>query len=187
MIDRKIYYGVGGVILIVMYIMWSSNQVAGEQYQVINSESSSDQIPSELQNQKIYVQVRGTGVGKPGMYEMMSGARINDILEVAQVTDYNTACINLAQKLVDEQDLNIPSSDEKCDTNSAINSEGVVNINTASAYELQTLSGIGEAKATAIVEYRNQQGTFESKEDLLNVEGISEGLLQSISEDISLS
>lgn len=187
MIDKKKYYGVGGIIIIVIYIMWSSNQVASRQYQVINSETSSNQGISEAENQKIYVQIRGTAVGKPGMYEMMSGDRINDILEVAQVSDYNSECINLAQKLVDEQNLNIPKNDEKCSFDSAISDEGIVNINAASAYELQTLSGIGEAKATAIVEYRNQQGTFESKEDLLKVEGISEGLLQSISEDISLS
>lgn len=187
MVDRKIYYGVGSVVIIVIYIMWSSKSVASEQFQVINSETSSNQRISEVENQKIYVQVRGSAVGKPGMYEMMSGDRINDILEAAQVTNYNSECINLAQKLVDEQNLNIPKSGEECSLDSAVSDDGVVNINTASAYELQTLSGIGETKATAIVEYRNQHGTFESKEDLLNVEGISEGLLKSISEDIRLS
>ena len=51
-----------------------------------------------------------------------------------------------------------------------------VNINTATAQELQTLNGIGPAKATAIVEYRNTNGPFKSPEDIKNVRGIGDGI-----------
>jgi len=56
-----------------------------------------------------------------------------------------------------------------------------VNINTATAQELQTLSGIGPAKAAAIVEYRTANGPFKSPEDIKNVRGIGNGIYQKIS------
>lgn len=155
----------------------------------INYDVSSDisDVQSEqTENSTIFVQVTGA-VNEPGLYEMQSGDRINDLLASAGAEEYNSECINLAQKLVDEQNLYIPSKDEECKDDAAVSDNGVVNINTASSYELQTLSGIGEAKAMAIVEYRTENGTFESKEQLLQVEGISEGLLQSIEDSISLS
>ncbi len=56
----------------------------------------------------------------------------------------------------------------------------LVNINTADEAALQTVSGIGEAKAKAIIEYRNENGAFTSLDELLNVNGIGEKLLEKI-------
>lgn len=53
-----------------------------------------------------------------------------------------------------------------------------ININSASAEELTLLSGIGETKANAIVEYRNTHGKFKSVNDLAKVKGIGEKLLE---------
>ncbi len=149
------------------------------------------QVPAEVSStiepdSKIVVQVQGA-VSKPGIYEMTSGQRINDLLLIAEATDYNQSCINLAQKLVDEQNLYVPAKTEKCVEDSSITDDGIVNINTANSLELQTLPGIGEAKATAIVEYRDANGTFEDTDSLTEVEGISEGLLADIQPQISLS
>ena len=55
-----------------------------------------------------------------------------------------------------------------------------VNVNTASAEQLMTLPGVGEAKAAAIVAYRGENGTYNSPEDLLQVKGIGETLLAKI-------
>ena len=61
-----------------------------------------------------------------------------------------------------------------------------VNINTATAQELQTLNGIGSSKAAAIVEYRNANGPFKSPEDIKNVRGIGNGIYQKISSEITV-
>lgn len=62
-----------------------------------------------------------------------------------------------------------------------------VQINSASAEELsESLTGIGLKKAQAIVEYREQHGSFRVLEDLLNVKGIGESLLKKIADDVVL-
>lgn len=62
----------------------------------------------------------------------------------------------------------------------------LVNINTADEKELKTLSGIGDAKAAAICSYREEYGAFTSVEDLINVDGISEKLLDKIRDMITV-
>ena len=61
-----------------------------------------------------------------------------------------------------------------------VNKNDIVNINTASKEELTSLNGIGDAKANAIIEYRNSNGLFSSIEDLLKVSGISQSLYDKI-------
>lgn len=153
-----------------------------QQYQVV-SEVSSKTL--EIENDEIYVQITGA-VKSPGLYQMSSGDRINDALIAAGADDYNSECLNLAQKLVDEQNIYIPAKNQECEVKSGYQ-DGIVNINVANSLELQTIKGIGEAKANAIIEYRQMNGTFETKDQLLEVEGISEGLLSSIQDTISLS
>lgn len=58
--------------------------------------------------------------------------------------------------------------------------EELVNINTATVEELQTITGIGESKAKSIIEYRKTNGNFKTIEDIKNVEGIGEKLYESI-------
>jgi competence ComEA-like helix-hairpin-helix protein len=57
---------------------------------------------------------------------------------------------------------------------------GVVNVNTASAEELQLLPGVGEARARAIVETRKARGGFKSVDELVEVKGIGASLLEQI-------
>ncbi len=57
---------------------------------------------------------------------------------------------------------------------------GLVNINTADAETLMGLPGIGEVKAAAIIAYREEHGPFQYPEELLNVSGIGEGILEDL-------
>jgi competence protein ComEA len=63
---------------------------------------------------------------------------------------------------------------------------GPVNINTATAAELEALSGVGPKTAEAIVEYREANGPFESIEDIVNVPGIGEGTFEKIRDEITV-
>ena len=91
----------------------------------------------------------------------------------------NDACIT---QNVEVEEPNVPD-------NAVIpedSNNGKININTATSEELQTLSGIGESKAQAIIDYRNTNGPFNSIEEIVNVSGISENLFAKIKEDITV-
>ncbi len=64
--------------------------------------------------------------------------------------------------------------------------DGKVDINTAGKDELMTLSGIGEAKADAIIRYRDEHGKFQKIEDLMEVEGIKDGVFQKVKDQIKI-
>ena len=143
-----------------------------------------------------------------------SNARINDLILKAGglKKDADTSLINLSRKLEDEMTIIIYSKKEvndylngknelkeklelcelKLKNNACIEKEEtkkeestLININSASKEELMTLSGIGEAKADAIIKYR-KNNSFKKIEDLKNVEGIGESLFESIKASITV-
>ena len=72
------------------------------------------------------------------------------------------------------------------DTASDSGEDGCLNLNTASLAELMTLSGIGQTKAQAVVNYRDAHGGFSSVEEIMNVDGIKEGLYNRIRDQIKV-
>ena len=69
---------------------------------------------------------------------------------------------------------------------SSAQDDGKVNINTANEAQLQTLTGIGQTRAQAIISYRQTHGAFQSIEDIQNVNGIKSGVYEKIKDDISV-
>ena len=142
-------------------------------------------------------------VNEPGVYELSATDRICDAVEAAGGFAENAAesYWNQAELLYDGEMIYIPSVEEAkergeadaSDTSSAgtvigeTDSQGRININTASAATLTQLSGIGETRAKSIVEYRDENGAFSSTEDIMNVSGIGESLYSKIKDDITVN
>ncbi len=64
---------------------------------------------------------------------------------------------------------------------------GLVNINLADKTELMTITGVGEAKAEKIIDYREQNGGFKAIEDIMNIPGIKEGMFNKIKDQICVN
>mgnify|MGYP003340554159 CR=1 FL=1 len=85
--------------------------------------------------------------------------------------------INQVQILSDGQLIHIPSKEEfiKESERQKEEDDGLIDLNQATASELSSLPGIGENKANQIISFRDMNGSFSSKEDLMKVPGIKEG------------
>ena len=143
------------------------------------------QVQSALQ---IVVHVAGE-VRRPGVYVLPPGSRIIDAVNAAGGTTAraDVEVINLATPLIDSSQVYVPAKGSVrqqsfarpqpgmnvgASTDSQQASSGLVNINRATAAELEKLPGVGPSTAQAIIDYRNSHGPFASPEDLLNVKGI---------------
>jgi len=131
-------------------------------------------------------------VPRPGLYNFQEGARVQDAVDAAGglLADADENAINLAALLEDGQQLDIPYKDgsgpgssgsQDTNPNGSLSSGlgdnpetagELININSASPEELDTLPGIGPTTAQKIVDYRDENGPFSSIDDLLNVPGI---------------
>lgn len=142
---------------------------------------------------KIWVYVCGQ-VASPGVYELPEESRIYEAVESAGgILEQGAAeSVNLAEKASDGQRIYIPSKEEAAAMPAETPDEGSsggmnderVNLNTADKEELMTLTGIGETRAEAILTYREENGSFHSPEDIMNVQGIKEGIYEKIKEQI---
>ena len=132
-------------------------------------------------------------VKKPGLYTLYDGCRLNDAIKSAggATTEADINAVNLARKITDGEKIVIPSKLEAAER-SLIQSGAVpvasssvqtgssaqsgtpakVNINTATAEELDLLPGVGPSTAKKIIDYRNQIGGFSSVDQLNEVSGI---------------
>lgn len=145
----------------------------------------------EMMQEKIYVDVKGA-VNKTGVYEMEKGDRVIDVIAKAKGfhSEANPNYINLAEILLDEMVIYVPYIGEEDllqqhnDFLSSEKEDGKININKASIDELTTLTGIGPAKASAIVSYREENGHFQTVEDLERVSGIGKKTIENIKEFI---
>ena len=142
------------------------------------------------------IQVHVVGEVKlPGVYSLPEGANVQDAINAAQgPTEFSQQdLLNLAATLDDGQRVYIPSKEEaQVDVDSdqrnlELSLDNLVNINTASQEELDTLPGIGSVRAKAIIAYRTENGFFMNIEDLMKVEGIGETLFSELKDLITVS
>ncbi|WP_404932138.1 helix-hairpin-helix domain-containing protein [Priestia megaterium] len=157
---------------------------------------SPDQVISSQDSPFVMVDIKGA-VQKPGVYQLPKDARVKDALAQAggATKEADLRQLNLASKLQDEMAVYIPAAGEEIPPSSPVssisssgtsNDQPLVNINTANTDELQTLNGIGPSKASAIVSYREENGLFQTVEDLGQVSGIGEKSLEKIKAQITV-
>ena len=140
----------------------------------------------EYETIKICVYVVGE-VNSPGVFEVDDGMRIHEVIELAGGITENAdvSRINLAKILDDEEKITVPKK-IIIDENVESEDSGLININSASAEKLSTLDGIGKSTAEKIIRYREENGYFNSIEDLINVSGIGESKFNAIKDDIEV-
>ena len=144
------------------------------------------------------VDVKGA-VHKPGVYEFAVGDRVTDVIQKAGgfKDGADSKQVNMAQLVEDEMVIYIPEEGEKVDASNQTvsestvntaegNSNGTININKATTEELQELPGIGPSKATAILQKREELGSFQTIEDLKEVSGIGDKTSEKLKELITV-
>ena len=127
------------------------------------------------------IEIKGE-VNRAGIYSVGSDCRINDIILLAEgVTDEaDISGINLAEKITDGMILVIPKKTE------VINNEDKISINSADKDTLMKLTGIGEVRALAIIEYRSVNGKYNYIEELVEKNIISQNVFDKIKNDITI-
>lgn len=197
------------IILLLSFGIWLYNKNENSE-PVINECIVNEEIDNT--SDLFYVDIKGA-VKKPGVYQVKSNSIVNDVIKLAGglTSGATTKNINLSQKITNEMVIYIFKKSElttkesiKCDTkcepkiievnncittttsiNNDSNENSLININTASKEELMNLSGIGESKADAIIEYRNKN-KFIKIEDIMNVSGIGESAFAKIKDNITV-
>lgn len=163
---------------------------------------------------EVIVHVAGS-VMKPGVYRLKPNARVIDAVNAAGGVTPNadTAAVNLALPLLDAEQVYIPArSSQKPHTTVAVRRKpptavgspsstsaagtvgatpttiksAFININTATALELEALPSVGPSTAKAIVAFRTKNGPFSKAEDLLKVPGIGDGKLAAMKPFVAL-
>ena len=148
-------------------------------------------LPTSTPPSDVRVYVTGA-VNQPGVHQVYEGARLADAVEAAggAAPDADLVAVNLAARVVDEGHYHIPRPGEtelpptiQTTTGTAARSDDGalrIDINAASAEELETLPQIGEVRAQAIVAYRDAHGHFDTIENLIEVHGIGPRTLDAI-------
>lgn len=135
----------------------------------------------------LYVHVLGA-VERPGLYVLDVDARLVDAVAAAGGTtdDADLGAVNLARILADGEQIVVPVVGAVGDPGalSVGAVDDLIDLNTADQAALETLPRIGPALAERIIAWREENGRFQSVDDLLAVPGIGEKLLEAIREGV---
>ncbi len=133
-------------------------------------------------------------VARPGVYTVTWDSRVEQAIAAAggATTDADLVRVNLAERVQDEQQVYVPTRNEvatpvlaapvqkKVSTAALPPTERKIDINAATASELEALPGIGPVLAQRIVDYRQANGPYGRIEDIREVRGIGEGVFEQI-------
>jgi competence protein ComEA len=151
--------------------------------------------PSTAPAGPVVVHVAGAVV-RPGVYRVDGAARVDDAVAAAGgvTAEADLDTVNLAAKVADGDRVFVPRkgqapppvAEPAGPTEGSEPPSGPVNLNTASAEELEKLPGVGPATAQAIITWRREHGGFRSVQDLLEVRGIGPAKLDSLRDQVTV-
>jgi len=185
--EKKTICVIGGLILFGIFLYFQvrdDNMIENEplvQQNASQKKTNSDNKQHSSHSSKVITCDISGAINKSGVYTLKSGSRLNDLIKKAGGlrSDAQLRAINRARILKDQDQIYIPDKTEKvADTAAEANNvnsddkQDKININTATAQELQKLSGIGQKRAEQIIECRERIGGFKSIDDLKQVSGI---------------
>ena len=129
-------------------------------------------------------------IPRPGVYRLPPGARVTDLLDAAggPTPDADLDQLNLAAPVADGERIYVPRKGETVlpAAGAAQGTGGPVNVNRATAEQLDALPGVGPATAQAIIEHRTKNGPFRRVDDLLEVPGIGEAKLANLRDKVKV-
>lgn len=167
---------------------------------IFRQESNGNEVYKNSENVKnnpsdITVCINGE-IKKPGVYKLKNNSRVGDLVKISGgfKDEADTYKINLAKKLKDEDYIYIDKLQNNkengrnisAEDKSSVSNQGIININTASAEELKTIPGIGDATAQNIIDYREQNGGFSSIEDIKKVDRIGDKTFEKLKDKIDV-
>ncbi len=189
---KIIQIGAAVLILIVAIAIYAAGH-SGEPDDIEVATGSNDTAAAEQSEEpeEVIVDICGA-VNDSKVVTLPSGSRVEDAIKAAGgLTDEaDLSGINRAAELADGEKIYIPTADEVergielPSAESNISADDSININEATAEELETLNGIGPVTAEKIIQYRTEYGKFESKEELMEVNGIGEKTYAQIKDKI---
>lgn len=199
--NKKLIIIISIIFVIILFVFFNNNK--DDEVEII--EQIENKVDANIEEDKdvkqIIVHITGC-IKKQGIVEINEGARIIDVIEAAGgvTEEADIAKVNLAYIVKDAQKIYIPSIYDKEDTEyiTLNNGENVivedkyggesdmVNINTATQTELESLSGIGPSTALKIINYREEHGKFKSIEEIKEVPGIGDAKFNSIKDMIEV-
>jgi len=145
----------------------------------------SDDVPER--SKTIMVQISGA-VSQPGIYTFNTPIRLLDALMSTggALEQADLSLLNLTIQLKDQMHIVVPFQKTDLPSIDDRDSSSTIRLNTATVDELTRLKGIGPATAAKIIQYRSENGSFQSLEELQKVKGIGPKLFSRIQHDILL-
>ncbi|MFW2109582.1 helix-hairpin-helix domain-containing protein [Bacillus spizizenii] len=196
---KAIILAASAAVFIAVIFFLASGKNKEPMKQTVSTETENTEVKQEAfkdeSNETIVIDIKGA-VKHPGVYEMRTGDRLSQAIEKAGGTSEQAdeMQVNLAELLQDGTVVYIPKRGEETAVHQgvggAIQSDGgkgtLVNINTATLEELQGISGVGPSTAEAIIAYREENGRFQTTEDITKVSGIGEKSFEKIKSSITV-
>lgn len=208
---EKLWISIGLIVMILFLgIYIHRRQIISDQNEVqailsLEGDVTQTTIVEESSALEIIVDIKGA-VQNPGVYQMTSDDRVIDLIEEAGgvLEDADTHSINLAQLLSDQMSVTILTKDQwEVSSQTAIGGieskvfssetfmtsnlhQPKLDINQATQADFESLPGIGPSKAAAIISYREENGPFQTVEEIKNVSGIGEKTFEKLQDKIQI-